>query len=173
MFSVGKANTVELAKFLLVWKIFLSALVHKALFVFFGYAQFRDRACPCQILATPWTHSVMEIELIVHQKLRGSPCGVEGECWTCNPKVSGSMPGSSNLKKLKIHGLPQNHNKEMNVRWLQLRLYRGLAKLPCLESCHDTSISSVTKKIKSAPNSCLTQISLTRGFKQSKSLQNK
>ena len=37
-----------------------------------------------------------------------------GELWTCNPKVSGSIPGASNLKKLliwmKIHGFPQNHN---------------------------------------------------------------
>ena len=63
MFYLGTANTVELAKFLRCVKNILSALVHKALFVFFEYAQIRDRACPCQILATPWTHSVMGIEL--------------------------------------------------------------------------------------------------------------
>ena len=47
---------------------------------------------------------------ILHQKLRGSPRVVGGECWTCNPRVSGSIPGGGNLKKLsnwmKIHGLP-------------------------------------------------------------------
>ena len=34
-----------------------------------------------------------------------------GEHWTCNLRVSGSIPGAGNLKKLfnwmKIHGLPQ------------------------------------------------------------------
>ena len=40
-------------------------------------------------------------------------------CWTCNPRVSGSIPGNSNLKRLfnwmKIHGLQKNHNKDMRV----------------------------------------------------------
>ena len=45
---------------------------------------------------------------------------VKGERWTCNPRVSSSIPGAGNLKKLliwmKIHGLPQNHNKDARVR---------------------------------------------------------
>ena len=40
------------------------------------------------------------------------PRGVGGERWPCNPRVSGSIPGAANLKKLfiwmKIHGLTQN-----------------------------------------------------------------
>ena len=40
------------------------------------------------------------------------PCGVEVERLPCNPRVSGSLPGAGNLKKLfiwmKIHGLTQN-----------------------------------------------------------------
>ena len=51
---------------------------------------------------------------------RGVSRGLGGECWTCNPRVSGSIPGASNLKKLliwmKIHRLPQNHNKDKWVR---------------------------------------------------------
>ena len=38
--------------------------------------------------------------------------GVEVERWLCNPRVSGSIPGTGNLEKLfiwmKIHGLTQN-----------------------------------------------------------------
>ena len=45
---------------------------------------------------------------------------IGGESWTCDPRVSGSSPGAGNLKKLliwmKIHGLPQNHNKDTRVR---------------------------------------------------------
>ena len=42
----------------------------------------------------------------------GSPMhGVEVECWLCNPRVSGSIPGAGNLEKLfiwiKIYGLTQ------------------------------------------------------------------
>ena len=37
------------------------------------------------------------------------PHGVEVECWLCNPRVSGTIPGTGNLEKLciwmKIHGL--------------------------------------------------------------------
>ena len=44
--------------------------------------------------------------------LKVSPCGVEVEHWFCNPRVSGSVSGANNLKKLfiwmKIHGLTQN-----------------------------------------------------------------
>ena len=32
----------------------------------------------------------------------GVPLGVGGECWTCDPRVSGSSPGDDNLKKLLI-----------------------------------------------------------------------
>ena len=32
----------------------------------------------------------------------GVPLGVGGECWTCDPRVSGSSPGAGNLKKLLI-----------------------------------------------------------------------
>ena len=50
---------------------------------------------------------------------QGVPHGVGGERWTCNPRVSGSIPGNSNLKRLfnwmKIHGLQKNHNKDMRV----------------------------------------------------------
>ena len=39
------------------------------------------------------------------------PHDVEVERWLCNPRVSGSIPGAGNLKKLfiwmKIHGLTQ------------------------------------------------------------------
>ena len=39
------------------------------------------------------------------------PHGVEIERWLCNPRVSGSIPGTDNLEKLfiwmKIHGLTQ------------------------------------------------------------------
>ena len=39
------------------------------------------------------------------------PYGVEEECWLCNPRVSGSIPGTINLEKLfiqmKIHGITQ------------------------------------------------------------------
>ena len=41
----------------------------------------------------------------------GSPPWCRGEPWTCNPRVSSSILGAGNLKKLliwmKIHGLPQ------------------------------------------------------------------
>ena len=61
----------------------------------------------------------------VHMELRvllGSPPWSRGwgERWTCNPRVSGSILGAGNLKKLliwmKIHGLQQNHNKDARVR---------------------------------------------------------
>ena len=39
------------------------------------------------------------------------PHGVEIERWLCNPRVSGSIPGTDNLEKLfiwmKIHGITQ------------------------------------------------------------------
>ena len=45
------------------------------------------------------------------QFTEGVPCGIGGERWTCDPRVSGLIPGAVNLKKLliwmKIHGLPQ------------------------------------------------------------------
>ena len=31
---------------------------------------------------------------------QGIPCGLGGERWTCEPRVSGSIPGASNLKKV-------------------------------------------------------------------------
>ena len=50
---------------------------------------------------------------------KGVPRGLGGECWTCNPRVSGSIPCASNLKKLliwmKIHGLPPNHKKNAMI----------------------------------------------------------
>ena len=50
---------------------------------------------------------------------RASPV-VWGECFTCNPRVSCSIPGASDLKRLliwmKIHGPPKNHNKDARVR---------------------------------------------------------
>ena len=49
----------------------------------------------------------------------GVPHGVGGERWTCNPRVSGSIPGAGNLKKLliwmKIHGLPQKIIKKRSL----------------------------------------------------------
>ena len=39
---------------------------------------------------------------------KGVPCGVGVELWPSNPRVSGSIHGASNLKKLFIHGLTQN-----------------------------------------------------------------
>ena len=43
---------------------------------------------------------------------RLSPRGIGVEHWPCNPRVSGSISGTGNLKKLfirmKIHGLTQN-----------------------------------------------------------------
>ena len=50
--------------------------------------------------------------IVTNNPLDGeSPHGVGGELWTCNPRVSGSILSTSNLKKLfdwmKIHGFPQ------------------------------------------------------------------
>ena len=58
------------------------------------------------------TSSPPKFELIVNNSYGwGVSRGVGGECWTCEPRVSGSSPGAGNLKKLliwmKIHGLPQ------------------------------------------------------------------
>ena len=62
-------------------------------------------------------HLIVSIQYISG---RGSPHGVGTERWTCNPKVRGAIPGAGNLRKnfnwMKIHGLPQNHNKDARVR---------------------------------------------------------
>ena len=54
---------------------------------------------------------VLLILILITLKAKGVPCGIGGERWTCDPRVSGSSPGTGNLKKLsiwmKIHGLPQ------------------------------------------------------------------
>ena len=72
-----------------------------------------------------WVEITSEIiyfwRTIYYEFIQGVPYGVGGERWTCNPRVSGSIPGPCNLKKLliwkKIHSLPQNHNKDVPVRW--------------------------------------------------------
>ena len=55
-----------------------------------------------------------QIGAIISFEIDRVPCGVGGEGWI------GSIPGASNLKKLlicmKIHGLPQDHNKDEWVR---------------------------------------------------------
>ena len=60
-------------------------------------------------------------KIVNKYKHTGSPPWCRGKgCWTCKPRVSGSIPGDSNLKKfliwMKIHGLPQNLNKDAQVR---------------------------------------------------------
>ena len=51
------------------------------------------------------------LDINITTVIEGVPRGLGGERWTCEPRVSGSIPGASNLKKLliwmKIHGLPQ------------------------------------------------------------------
>ena len=48
---------------------------------------------------------------MVTLSLQGVPYGIGVELWPCDPRVSGSIPGAGNLKKLfiwiKIHGLLQ------------------------------------------------------------------
>ena len=63
--------------------------------------------------------------MVVHKDLghynlklskKGVPCGVGGECWTCDPR---SIPGANNLKKLliwmKIHGLTHSHKDFVQI----------------------------------------------------------
>ena len=49
----------------------------------------------------------------------GVPLGVGGECWTCDPRVSGSSPGDGNLKK---SGLESSWLKSLGLKGLGLKL---------------------------------------------------
>ena len=53
----------------------------------------------------------VQIRTYYDNKCMLSPRGVGVEHWPCNPRVSGSIPGTGNLKKLfiwmKIHGHTQ------------------------------------------------------------------
>ena len=53
----------------------------------------------------------LDCEVRIIKLIVRSPPWCRGERWTCDPRVRGSIPGASNLKKLltwmKIHGLPQ------------------------------------------------------------------
>ena len=64
-------------------------------------------------------HNLHQILQKLEIQLR-SPSWCRGERWTCNPRVSGWISGAGNMKKLliwmKIHGLPQNHNKDARER---------------------------------------------------------
>ena len=77
-----------------------------------SFYEMKVRGCWGQIKLVQWKLSIHFLSLL-HMNQR--------ECWTCNPRAIASIPSAGNLKKLliwmKIHGLPQNHNKDTWVRW--------------------------------------------------------
>ena len=55
---------------------------------------------------------MLKVVMYVVKYFEVSPCGVGVEHWPCNPRVSGSIPGYGNLKKLfiwmKIHPMEKS-----------------------------------------------------------------
>ena len=92
------------------WIMFISAIGHNLKCTIGGFFMALHRIVLIKV-------SKFQREIWCHKFSNMSPCGVGIEYWPCNPRVSGSIPGSSNLKKLDENSWTSTKLTKPLFRW--------------------------------------------------------